>query len=419
MVKSLIEQIGIDYIKKIYNSKMDYLIDKNFFDLDSYYKNSKKILNELLLEIISKCLSEIDDEYNRKRNNAKVLLTHRKKSKPFLMEDGVLTLSRNRYINRIDNKPFYYLDNLLHLEKRQRISNSFQESIIKSSVEKSYKSVEEKFNNTISVQTAMNIVKKYDKYIDKVENKKDNKKKIDTLYIEADEDHIHLLDQTQNKGKLVKLIYIHEGYRLNKVTNKRELINPHYFSSTDNDIWYSVSDYVYKYYDYSKIQIHGDGALWIKSGVKYFYNAEFYLDKFHTYQAIRRISGGKILKASKIIEEMKDNKTTYLENLFEIKYQKKFKGLKTINTMHGLTYLINNTKYNNLSNKEICCSAEGHISHILSSRMSSRPMAWSVDGAKRMARYRSYMYNKLEFKELIDCHRGIDKKKKEYVNIAY
>lgn len=36
------------------------------------------------------------------------------------------------------------------------------------------------------------------------------------------------------------------------------------------------------------------------------------------------------------------------------------------------------------------CSAEGHVSHILSSRMSSRPMGWSMKGAAKMSQLRAY-----------------------------
>ena len=41
----------------------------------------------------------------------------------------------------------------------------------------------------------------------------------------------------------------------------------------------------------------------------------------------------------------------------------------------------------------IGCSAEGHISHILSSRISSRPLGWSLEGADEMARLRVYRAN--------------------------
>ena len=39
------------------------------------------------------------------------------------------------------------------------------------------------------------------------------------------------------------------------------------------------------------------------------------------------------------------------------------------------------------------CSAEGHVSHVLSDRLSSRPMAWSETGADRMSKLRCYERN--------------------------
>ena len=38
-------------------------------------------------------------------------------------------------------------------------------------------------------------------------------------------------------------------------------------------------------------------------------------------------------------------------------------------------------------------STEGHVSHVLSSRMSSRPMGWSIQGATKMAKLRAYEMN--------------------------
>ena len=46
------------------------------------------------------------------------------------------------------------------------------------------------------------------------------------------------------------------------------------------------------------------------------------------------------------------------------------------------------------------CSAEGHVSHVLSSRMSSRPMGWSRLGASKVARLRAYYYNGGDMLEL-------------------
>ncbi|MGI6412106.1 MAG: UPF0236 family transposase-like protein [Syntrophomonadaceae bacterium] len=39
------------------------------------------------------------------------------------------------------------------------------------------------------------------------------------------------------------------------------------------------------------------------------------------------------------------------------------------------------------------CSAEGHVSHILSARLSSRPLGWCKIGVDQMARLRAFEAN--------------------------
>lgn len=69
-----------------------------------------------------------------------------------------------------------------------------------------------------------------------------------------------------------------------------------------------------------------------------------------------------------------------------------------LNNWQGIENLFKEEKYK--------CSAEGHISHVLSSRLSSRPMGWSVVGADEVARMRTYKENggkiKQYYRELRD-----------------
>ena len=51
------------------------------------------------------------------------------------------------------------------------------------------------------------------------------------------------------------------------------------------------------------------------------------------------------------------------------------------------------------------CSAEGHVSHVLSSRMSSRPMGLSKCGAGKMGRLKAYFYNGGDMLELAKFQR--------------
>ena len=60
------------------------------------------------------------------------------------------------------------------------------------------------------------------------------------------------------------------------------------------------------------------------------------------------------------------------------------------------TYVLDNwaAVMRTLHNKVIDgCSAESHVSHVLSDRMSSRPMGWSQTGADRMSKLRCYERN--------------------------
>ena len=56
------------------------------------------------------------------------------------------------------------------------------------------------------------------------------------------------------------------------------------------------------------------------------------------------------------------------------------------------------------------CSTEGHVSHVLSKRMSTAAMGWSRKGAARMARLRAYVWNKKGMLELVRYQRSLKKK---------
>ena len=58
-------------------------------------------------------------------------------------------------------------------------------------------------------------------------------------------------------------------------------------------------------------------------------------------------------------------------------------------------YILNNWEGIKIKQEEECggCCAEGQVSHVLSSRLSSRPMGWSREGLSCMSRLRAYWAN--------------------------
>lgn len=79
------------------------------------------------------------------------------------------------------------------------------------------------------------------------------------------------------------------------------------------------------------------------------------------------------------------------------------------NNQEGIKNLFGEEKYR--------CSAEGHISHILSSRLSSRPMGWSIIGADEMARMRVYKANGGSIKEYYRKLRAERKRKEKILTL--
>lgn len=237
-------------------------------------------------------------------------------------------------------------------------------------------------------------------------------KTVDSIYIEADEDHIHL---NTGKSAEVKLVYVHEGSR-DVCKGRTELINPKYFVSTkgkSENIWNEVFDYVYSQYSVGEADIHisGDGAAWIKEGLRYFPKAKYHLDKFHVYKSVTDISGADKAMRRTVLDSLKS------QDLYAIRqaYAKRGEvanGVRERKSISkGLFYLENNFDEIDLS-KKYSCAAEGHVSHVLSARLSSRPMGWSLKGAERIAKLRAYYFSNGKFSEL-----ALDRKTQRKINV--
>lgn len=384
----MIELIDNELKKYLFNIKNELIknfklnLNINNFDLDNFYKYLKEACDNFISKTISFLLEKIDDEFLKVRNKNEIKITH-KKVKKLLIGQNTVFIKRRRYYNKKYKKYFCFIDDFCHIEKWQRMTNNLKDDIALMAGQKSFKKVSLNCDQNISKSTVLNLVKKHS-----LNYEEENKRKIDTLFIEADEDHIHMQNKTR---KIVKLIYVHEGYK-NIENSKNKLINPHFFSTLSKKPWKEVKEYIIKNYEYKNIVINGDGAAWIKQGLKFFNNSIFYLDKFHVKKSIDIIVENDInLKKEiyKIINE-KDKIAFYEfynKILLNLDYNTKKADLK----IKYLEYLLNNFDYIDFKNSR--CSAEGHVSHILSSRMSSRPMAWTEKGAEKMARIRAYIYN--------------------------
>ena len=248
------------------------------------------------------------------------------------------------------------------------------------------------------------------------------------MYVEADEDHTSLQfhkkkgDIKRFKGhadnnQIVKLVYVHERYT-DSGMDRKELKNLVYsgglYRGGDNiKLWNEVKEYIGKQYileNTRKIYFQSDGGAWMKKGIETL-GADFVLDGFHVQKYIRRIAR----LAGETEEEMKENRKKiqgWIEKgsrkelegwAVQIKTGMKEKDQKKLE--ESLKYIKNNWQgiRRRVKNKESIngSSTESHISHVLSSRLSSRPKGWCREGLDKMAQLMVYWKNGGSLLELV------------------
>lgn len=229
----------------------------------------------------------------------------------------------------------------------------------------------------------------------------DEPKAVPYLFIEADEDHVaeqhERNDEKNNFSFISKLIYIYEYKQdVPGISGRKELVNKYYFSGLypgeagNRKLWAKVSAFIDNNYDervLRRIFVSGDGAAWIKYGANYLDKAVFCADKYHLMKYVNTAAA-----------QMLDEKDNIKNELWHLLYSNKYNARKNFEAYTNdmmlsakspdkvdelRKYVLGNwsavrrTLRNKLVNG---CSAESHVSHVLSDRLSSHPMGCSQTG---------------------------------------
>jgi hypothetical protein len=442
MYKSILQlnEIGIKSIEKIIKS---FLSDgtKTIGDLVT---ELDKPIQEFQRNIIKEILEMIDEIYvNDKKRKETHYIEHRNEPNTILTTCGEVNYQRTYFECRNKEGYEYLADKYAGITPGMRKSQDVIIKSIEHAVDSSYRISGENATNTndiVSKQAVMKDIHKLEIPVIMPEIKV--KKKLKTLYINADEDHVSLQFH-KNKGDIKsdklgrkqntimpKLIYVFEGLEKESQNSKRnKLVNKHCFGGVYKDngaFWEEVRDYIDTVYDeeyLEKIYIMGDGAPWIKKGLEVLGSKSiFVLDKFHLKQSIVKATahlGDSVFDArTKIEDAISMEEVDELKEVFDIiaamDVTSKAKR-KQVLQIKG--YLVNHWEAiiirNNDEQSRIGCSAEGSISHIFSSRLSSRPLGWSKIGADKMARLRVYTENGGKVYDLLNYQEEKEERKIE------
>ena len=389
--------------------------DKFIEHLDSFPELEKTVVeltNRMAAGFLGVVLTTADELICSSGTRKKDYTVQRKRLRTLISSVGDVTFTHTLYQDS-EGKSHCLLDDQIHLPDRERFTTVAEAKILSEAQVHSYQhaadSIQSK-NQTITKTTVMNKIHGISDaipYIPPVE-----KKQCKYLFIEADEDHVaeqhgRWNDRVLNKSFMARLVYIYEyKQESSDCKGRKELVNKFYFGglySGKNELrklWEEVQQYINTTFDtdtLKRVYISGDGAPWIKTGTTYIDKALFCADKFHLVKYINKASG-----------QMLDEKDVAKSELYHLLYKKDRKGfreytdqmLKSASNERAITdlqtYVLNNwaPTMRTLHDQVVDgCSAEGHVSSVLSDRLSSRPKGWSQTGADRMSRLRCYERN--------------------------
>lgn len=367
---------------------------------DDWIENTMAAGRKLCLNLIRVFLEEADRQFKESeiRKDKFAIKAIRETTKSTLYGD--LTVKRTYYQNKETRAYFFLLDKVLGWQKYSRMTLGVKAQILENVAGHTYQEALTMIPHLgIHSKTAvMNIVHREGQQLPNEPSvtEKPAPKPIQTLFIEADEDHVAYQDST---NRFMKLVYVHEGYG---VTDPRHpLIKAHYFTGNypgkDNEeLWTEVLDYIETNYRPEKVYLSGDGAQWIKHGADFIPHCTFILDRFHLRKYCKKASVGIAGLDRTLYHWALAGQTNFIQDYFRVRFSD---PTVTVSQCHSLKqaakYLTNNAAAicDNRLEDYHGCSAEGHISHYLSRRLSSRPQGWSLVGAQSVARTRIFQLN--------------------------
>ena len=421
MIKS-IQQFCQNGVKNLEKVMVDYSSDMT--KIAEMVQGVTKGVIELGLSVIAEEWESYDELLRKRKDLRPDWYIVRRDENTLLTSLGSVRYHKTLFKNKVTGEYEYLLDRVMGLEKHARLTEDAEAKLLKEAVQTSYRKGGESVSisaDAVSKETVMNKI--HALHFPQAEPQPE-KKALKYLYIDADEDHVSLqyfnekgdIKKPRTNTIMPKLIYVYEG--ITNENGRNELINKRHFGGVYEGgteierLWKEVSDYIEASYDVEaikKIYINGDGAAWIKSGQKLLAKGKFVLDRFHMHKYI-------IGATSHLMDSVEDARSELYRAVYKKQKQNAadvFEKILAVTQSEGKrktveaakTYILENwagiMQWVKDKNKEIECSAEGHVSHIFADRMSSRPLGWSKRGADKMSRLRIYERNGGSMLELV------------------
>ena len=405
-------------------------------DMANFINAIKEVVLHLGLDVIAETLENYDEAIRKSPKRSEKWNVVRKDPKQLVTSLGTVQYRKTLFINKTTKERSYLLDRELSLEKHQRITEDAEAQLLTEAVQTTYRKGGEAVSilDDVSKETVMDKIRTID--FAKVHKAPETLRKIPYLYIDADEDEDHVaLQFHEHKGDvrtnaqhrkdncvLAKMVYVYEGIEPEAPGSKRHrLINPHYFcgvyDGADNDkLWQEVYDYLDETYDLTKVKkiyLNADGGRWIQGAKKQLHGLTRVMDEFHLNKYLLRMTGSLLDSAGDARRELVKQIKKGTQEGFGHETEHILSVTESASAQERIAESANYILHNWMpARTRLChddhligCSAEGHVSHVLSDRMSSRPLGWCRDGANQMAHLRAYYFNQGNMLELVKAQK--------------
>lgn len=416
-------QVIAENITNGFNNDIKKLISEKQ-DISQLILETKNHLDEIGCMLVKEAL-EILDESVRNSSERKKNWYVQERNKPNTLATifGEVHYERTYYKEKETGKYCSLSDEIVGIDAHDKMDLSLKAKCVELASMQPYRKSGKQACGTLELtgQTVMNAIRWLGPVAPYAVPKGTEKKKVKYLFIEADEDHVSMRDGHVGEPKLV---YVHEGVQ-QVSKERRELKNPVYFSGMfrkSEELWEIVEEYIdtaYERENIEKIYLSGDRGAWIRSGATWIKDSIYVVDKFHLQKYIKQAAGHIEYGCREIWAAIKSQDKKYLEIVFETLVDHPDSEGKEIKMREAFSYIrasFETTKHY-YDEEYKGCSAEGHVSHILSDRLSSRPRTWKYDGIDEMARLRVETKNGGEIYPLMLKTKKARKKERNEVAI--
>lgn len=368
--------------------EIEIFFEKEDIGLDEAEVYFTQRIGETVRGLLTACYEQKDAELladKAGRKEAGLVVERHGDVRQVVTQLGVVSYRRTYYASRSGGY-CYPIDQVVGLEGYQRVSSGVCLGLVEAAREMSYTKASRVVTcGQVSKQTVMQKIREAQPVVEPV-----LRQKIAVLHVDADEDHVKL--QTGD-SRIVPLISVYEGIKQNgKRGVCKNVFHCSEFGMKTEDLWEEVLTEMERRYDLTniKIYLHGDGAPWIKQGLEWLPNSVFVLDRYHMNKALKGAVSGIERKSGcqyeyHLRQALDEGDRDYFCSVRDSLLARWPEREKTI--LENSNYLLDHIEairiYNTDPEARKGGATEPHVSHVLSSRLSSRPMGWSSKTLKK------------------------------------